>query len=75
MSPPSSYQLLKDIHAVTATLDKKWSKRILIVEKEQKTMNAKINTMGGKAAIGVIVLASIIGTGVSLMVDWFKSLR
>ena len=73
MSKPTSYQLLKDIHEATSNLEKKLDKRITLVEEKQDTIETRIDTMAGKATVGMIILSTVIGTGISLIVDWFKN--
>lgn len=72
MSKPTSYQLLKDIHEVTAKLETKMDKRISDNEKRLDNVETKVDTMAGKVAIGVLVLSTAIGTFITLAVDWIR---
>lgn len=72
MPEPTSYQLLKDIHKVTQDLDKKWDKRMTSIENKQDATETKIDTIAGKAAVGVIILSATIGTSISLIASWVK---
>jgi len=74
MSQPTSYQLLKDIYIATTNLEAKFDKRMTMLEEKQNKTESKINTLAGKAAIGVIVLSAVIGTAVGLIVEWIKRL-
>ena len=74
MPTPTSYQLLKDIHEVTSKLESKLDARLKILEKRQDSVESKVDTMWGKASIGVLVLSVAIGTVVNLAIDWIKGL-
>ena len=74
MPTPTSYQLLKDIHEITSKLESKLDARLKILEKRQDSVESKVDTMWGKASIGVLVLSVAIGTVVNLAIDWIKGL-
>ena len=66
------YQLLKDIHEVTGRLEKKYDRKLEAVDKRQDEMESKLDTMAGKASIGIIILSTVIGTVASLIGEWFQ---
>lgn len=72
MSKQSSYQLLKDIHRVTKDLEVKMDKRMISIEEKQNKIESKLDTLAGKAAMGVIILSATIGTAISLIASWIK---
>ena len=74
MSKPTSYELLKDIHQVTANLEAKMDKRISGNETRLDNIETKVDTMWGKASIGVLVISVAIGTVINLGVDWIKNI-
>lgn len=72
MPKPTMYQLLKDIHEVTGRLEKKYDRKLEAVDKRQDEMESKLDTMAGKASIGIIILSTVIGTVASLIGEWFQ---
>lgn len=72
MPEPTSYQLLKDIHRVTQAQDKKWDKRMTLMEEKQDKTETKIDTIAGRASVGVVILSAMIGTAISLITSWLR---
>ena len=74
MSEPTSYQLLKDIHKVTSNLEAKMNKRMTLIEEKQDKIESRLDNISGKASVGIIIMSTVIGTGISLIADWFKNI-
>jgi len=72
MPQPSSYQLLKDIHDVTASLEKKFDDRITAAEDHIDRVESKTDNMLGKIGVGIMVISALISGVISLICNWFK---
>ena len=72
MSDPTSYQLLKDVHAIVNRMDKKYDKRFTLAESKIDILETKTDNMLGKIGIGVIFISTLVTATITFIFSWVK---
>ena len=79
MSRPTNYDILKDIQQSVNRLEDKLDKRIVEnankieeVDKRIDELNGKVENLLGKIGVGVMVLSSIISSGIAFVFNLLK---
>jgi len=71
----TNYQLLKDVHEAVNRIEDKLTKDIKKNSERIDVIEEKTDTWIGKATIGLIVLSTMIGTGITFIVDWLRGIK
>jgi len=71
----TNYELLKDVYAAVNRIEDKLAKDIKTNSVRIDCIEEKTDTWIGKATIGLIVLSTMIGTGITFIVDWLRGIK